>query len=136
MLGKEDTEEVKNVLFTNLSRKKEFAEEIISTIDDLESWLKRYFPSLSDDEYECIMNPFVICKAPNLTTTEKEQVIDLRRKSFIVKHSSNFGLLWKICTLKSVRNQIKFFCLLRRHGSVNLDFQHWQNSRPKCKEDF
>ena len=72
----------------NLSRKK-IADEIIRNVDELQTSLKSYFPSLSVDEYEWLINLFVICKTPNLTTIEKEQLINLRNDKFY--RSTFFG---------------------------------------------
>lgn len=62
--------------------KEKISSEIISTIEGLQTSLKHYFPSLAVDEYEWLINPFVICNTTNLTTTEDEQLIDLRNDKF------------------------------------------------------
>lgn len=97
--------------------KKKIADEIISTIDELQTSLKSYFPSLSVDEYEWLINPFVICKTPDLTTTEKEQLIDLRndmfyRSTFVEKNLDEFWLsvknVYPAISLKAIKILLPF----------------------------
>jgi hypothetical protein len=62
--------------------KKEIVDEISNTLSALQSSIQHYFPSLSIDEYEWVINPFAISETANLTTEEEEQLIDLRNNKF------------------------------------------------------
>ena len=102
---------------------------------------KSCFPLISFDEYEWLINPFVISKHQIWQQQKKNSLLIWETVSFTVQHSSrktciSFGFLSKIRTLQSAWKLLKFFCLLHLHGSVNLDFQHWPKSSPKSENDF
>ena len=62
--------------------KKKITPEILNTLSELQSSFQHYFPSLSIDEYEWVINPFAVREIANLNTEEEEQLIELRNDKF------------------------------------------------------
>ena len=97
--------------------KENISSAIISTIDGLQKSLKNYFPSFSMEEYEWVVNPFVIPHTVNLTTVEEEQLIDLKNNkvhaaTFPVQNLDEFWLsvrnLYPAISLKAVKILLPF----------------------------
>ena len=97
--------------------KKKVASDIVITLTGLQSAIKHYFPSLSVEEYDWVINPFVINETHTLSTEEEEQLIDLRNDkhyqlSFHQKNLDEFWISLKqsypLISLKAVKILLPF----------------------------
>ena len=97
--------------------KKKITPEILNTLNEIQSYLQHYFPSLSIDEYEWVINPFATNEISNLTTEEEEQLIELKfdklyRSTFTDMNLDEFWLSVKksypLIYLKAVKILLPF----------------------------
>lgn len=93
------------------------ADDIMSTLTSLQSAIHHYFPSLSIDEYDWVINPFGSYETSNLSCEEEEELIELRndkfhRLGFAEKSLDEFWLslkqLFPALSLKAVKIILPF----------------------------
>ena len=89
----------------------------MSTLTSLQSAIHHYFPSLSIDEYDWVINPFGSYETSNLSCEEEEELIELRndkfhRLGFAEKSLDEFWLslkqLFPALSLKAVKIILPF----------------------------
>lgn len=93
------------------------ADDILSTLTGLQSAIHHYFPSLSIDEYDWVINPFGNNEVSNLSCQEEEELIELKndkfhRVGFAEKSLDEFWLslkqLFPALSLKAVKIILPF----------------------------